>query len=457
MAPMTPPTTSPRDGFGSGFGALAALVGSAVGLGNLWKFPYLTGENGGGAFVLTYLVCVVVVGIPVMAAEHVIGRRMRLNAVGAYAGVVPGQKFWGAIGYAGLAASVLIMAFYTDVAGWVFAYVAKAAVAAAGGAALGPDTFGTLAGGTVEPLLWQLGVLALTATIVAAGVSKGIETATKVLMPILLGLLVVCALRSLTLPGAWAGVTYLFQVDFGKITPAVLLAALGLAFFKLSLGMGTMTTYGSYLPDSMRIVPNATRVALADTAVSLLAGLAIFPAVFAFGGTPAGGPGLLFNTIPLIFSQIPGGSWFTLVFFVLAAVATIGAMASLFEVPVAWLTEKAQLSRRRAALVTALVMLALGVLATLSQSPVLARFLIAGKSFFDAFDFASSNVLLPLGGLAIVLVAGWKMPAGSLDGELARGGRPGTWYNRGLPVFLRFVTPLLVLLILLNSLGLLRL
>lgn len=449
-------TQPSRDGFGSGLGALAAMVGSAVGLGNIWKFPYLTGENGGAAFVLTYLVCVVLVGLPVMVAEHAIGRKMRQNAVQAYGGVIPGQKFWSAIGYAGLVAAVLIMAFYSDVAGWVFAYVFKSGVAAFGGQALGPDTFGNLAGGALEPLVWQLGVLALTGTIIVAGVSKGIERATKVLMPALLGLLLLCAVRALTLPGAWAGVDYLFHVDFSKIGPAVLISALGLAFFKLSLGMGTMTTYGSYLPDTTRIVPNAGRVAVADTLVSLLAGLAIFPAVFAFGGAPAGGPGLLFNTIPLIFAQMPGGPFFTVLFFVLAAVATVGAMASLFEVPVAWLVEKAKMTRLKAVLTTGSVMFALGILATLSQGPALSGVTLFGKGFFDLFDFVSSNVLLPVGGLAIVLVAGWLMTKGALGDELSKGGPGVRWYNRTVLVFIAFVTPLLVLVILLNSWGLLK-
>lgn len=446
----------PRDGFGTGLGALAAMVGSAVGLGNIWKFPYLTGENGGAAFVLTYLVCVIVVGLPVMVAEHAIGRRMRQNAVQAYSGVVPGQKFWSLVGVFGLFAAVLIMAFYSDVAGWVFAYVYKSGAAALGGPALGPATFGAIAGGTFEPLGWQLGVLALTTAIIIAGVSRGIERATKILMPVLLGLLLLCVVRALTLPGAWAGVDYLFRFDLAKISPAVLLAALGLAFFKLSLGMGTMTTYGSYLPDSTRIVPNAARVALADTAVSLLAGLAIFPAVFAFGGQPAGGPGLLFNTIPLIFGQMPGGAWFTVAFFVLAAVATVGAMASLFEVPVAWLVEKRRLSRPAAAVLTGLVMFALGVLATLSQGPALSSVTVFGKGFFDLFDFASSNVLLPLGGLAIAVITGWLLPRGTLETELAKGGADQRWYNRWLPLFVKFITPVLVLLVLLNSWGLVK-
>jgi NSS family neurotransmitter:Na+ symporter len=455
------PTTSgfrraaSRDAFGSTLGAFAATLGSAVGLGNIWKFPYLTGSNGGAAFVLTYLLAVALVGLPVMVVEHVIGRRMRLDAVRAYERVVPGQRRWSLVGWAGLASALLIMAFYTDVAGWVFAYVFKSIGAFVSGAPLTPETFGALAGGTWEPLAWQVVVLAVTTGIIAAGVSRGIEKVTKTLMPLLLVLLVVCDVRALTLPGAGAGVAYLFEPDLGKLSGTVLLSALGLAFFKLSLGMGTMTTYGSYLPAETRIVPNAARVALADTLVSLLAGLAIFPAVFAFGGTPAGGPGLLFNTIPLVFAKMPGGGLFTALFFVLAAIATIGAMVSLMEVPVAWLVEKGHLARPAAATITAAAMLALGVLATLSQGPALADVTVFGKTFFDLFDFLSSNVLLPVGGLAIAVVGGWLVSKEIFLGELDRGARPA-WHGRVVHGLVRFVAPVLILLILLSGLGVIR-
>ncbi|HZZ85970.1 MAG TPA: sodium-dependent transporter [Anaeromyxobacteraceae bacterium] len=454
---MSSPKQPGRDAFGSTLGAFAATVGSAVGLGNIWKFPYLTGSNGGAAFVLTYLLAVALVGVPVMAVEHVIGRRMRLDAVRAYGQVVPRQRFWSVIGWAGLLSAVLIMAFYTDVAGWVFAYVVKSILALGGGPALGPETFGALAGGTWEPIGWQMTVLALTGGIIAAGVSKGIEKVTKTLMPLLFVLLLVCDVRALTLPGASGGVAYLFRPDLGKLSGTVLLSALGLAFFKLSLGMGTMTTYGSYLPDETRIVPNAARVALADTLVSLLAGLAIFPAVFAFGGKPAGGPGLLFNTIPLIFSKMPGGALFTVVFFVLAAIATIGAMVSLIEVPVAFLVEKGHMGRPAAATFTAGAMLALGLLATLSQSPVLGDVKLFGKNFFDLFDFLSSNVLLPLGGVAIAVVGGWLVSRKEFLDELDKGYPAEPWYDRITYAFIRFVAPALILLILLNSLGVIRL
>jgi NSS family neurotransmitter:Na+ symporter len=445
-----------REAFASGIGAFTATLGSAIGLGNIWKFPYLTGSNGGAAFVLAYLLSVALVGLPVLVAEHIIGRRTRLNAVHAYGSVVPGQKFWAAIGWAGLASAVLIMAFYTDVAGWVFAYVFKSIAAAAGGPRLGPETFGALAGGTLEPLLWQLGVLGLTSAIIAIGVSKGIERVTKTLMPVLLVLLLICDVRALTLPGAFAGVQYLFKPDLGKLSGTVLLAALGLSFFKLSLGMGTMTTYGSYLPDSTKIAPNAIRVALADTLVSLLAGLAIFPAVFAFGAQPAGGAGFLFNTIPLIFAKMPLGGVFTALFFVLAAVATIGAMVSLIEVPVAFFVEKGRIRRPAAAFITGGAMFVLGSLATLSQSRPLGSIKILGKNFFDLFDFLSSNVLLPLGGLAIAIVAGWLLAKGDFRSELGKGCVTTPRYTIAFRGVLKFAAPVLIAVILLNGFGLFK-
>jgi NSS family neurotransmitter:Na+ symporter len=377
--------------------------------------------------------------------------------VRAYGRVVPNQPYWSFVGVAGLVSAILIMAFYTDVAGWVFAYVGKSFGAFLAGRPLPRETFGALAGGTWEPLFWQIVVLAITTGIVAGGVSKGIEKVTKTLVPLLFVLLLVCDVRALTLPGAWEGVRYLFAPDLSKISGSVLLSALGLAFFKLSLGMGTMTTYGSYLPDRTRIVPNAARVALADTLVSLLAGLAIFPAVFAFGGTPAGGPGLLFDTIPLVFGRMPGGGLFTALFFVLAAVATVGAMVSLMEVPVAWIVERGHVGRPAAAVLTAAAMLALGVLATLSLSPVLGGVKPFGRTFFDLFDFLSSNVLLPVGGLAIAILGGWLLSRKAFLEELGKGDGGARGYDRAVYLFVRFVAPLLILLILLNSLGVIRL
>ncbi len=380
-----------------------------------------------------------------------------MNAVHAYGSIIPGKKGWALIGWAGCIAALLVMAFYTDVAGWVFAYIFKSMFAFAQGSVLSAADFTSLAGGTWVPLLWQAGVIALTTGILSTGVSKGIERVTKVLMPMLFILLIVCDIRALTLSGAREGVDYLFSVDLSKLTGPVLLSALGLAFFKLSLGMGAMTTYGSYLPENTRIAPNAARVALADTAVSLLAGLAIFPAVFTFGGKPTGGPGLLFETIPLVFSKMPLGGLFTTLFFVLTAIATMGAMVSLMEVPVAWLCEKTKMSRLRAGILVGTVIFLLGTLATLSQSRVLGGVKIAGKNFFDFFDFLSSNLFLPLGGIGISVVAGWFLARKDFVAELNKGYTKPSRLNSVLIGLIKFLAPLLIALIMLHSLGLLKL
>jgi NSS family neurotransmitter:Na+ symporter len=444
--------TESGEGFGTSLGAFTATVASAVGLGNIWKFPYLAGVNGGAAFVLTYLASVALVGVPILVAEHAIGRWMKANAVRAYSTAVPKERVWGLIGYSGVIAAFFIMAFYSDVAGWVFAYIPKATVAAVTASGpLGGEVFGALSSGIAEPLLWQIGVLAFVSFIVAGGVKSGIERATKLTMPILLILLVICDIRALTLPGAFAGVRFLFEPDFSKLTGSVILSALGLAFFKLSLGMGTMTTYGAYMPDSTRLVANATRVALADTLVSILAGLAIFPAVFAFGFEPASGPSLLFVSIPAVFSKMPFGSFFTVAFFSLTALAATGAMISLIEVPVAWLCSKGKLSRPSAVAITALGIFALGAPATLSLGP-LSDFTIAGRGFFDLLDFVQQNLLLPLGGLAIAIVAGWRLSAKDFAAELGKGGASSA-ANRIVMAFIKFVAPALIVLVFLNGFG----
>lgn len=445
-----------REGFSTSLGVLAATLGSAVGLGNIWKFPSMTGQNGGAAFVFVYLICVALIGLPVMISEFIIGRRAGSNNVGAFKKLEPNpRKPWYITGVFGVIAAFLIMFFYTDVAGWVYAYAFKALTGAFAGtdATQTADIFGAYVGSVAGPLMWQWIVLATISVIIIAGVTKGIERMTKTLLPILLVLLIVCDIRALTLPGAMDGVEYLFRPDFAKITAPVVLAALGLAFFKLSVGMGTMTTYGSYIGKGENLPGNAMRVALADTTVSLLAGLAVFPAVFAFGFEPAAGPSLLFITIPAVFQTMPFGQVFLTMFFLLAAIAATGAMISLLEVPVAYLTEEKGWSRVTATLVSAGLMGGVGVLATLSTS-TLSETLVAGKTFFDLFDFVSSNVILPLGGILICLFAGWKLGPKVIIDEASNG---GTLRNAALlRVFIftvRYVAPIAILLVLLNGLG----
>lgn len=450
-------TQKKREGFSSSIGVIAAVLGSAVGLGNIWKFPYVTGANGGAAFILVYILCVALVGLPVMLSEHLIGRHTKANAVGAFKALQP-RRPWFLVGGAGVLSAFLIMAFYTTVAGWVYAYIFKAA----GGALLTakPEetsfVFNTLVSGVAEPLFWQVFVLLVIGTIIMAGVTKGIERVTKLLMPLLFILLVIIDIRSLTLPGAGEGLSFLFKPDFSKITVGVILAALGLAFFKLSVGMGAMITYGSYVDKNENLPKMAIKVALADTLVSLMAGIAIFPAVFAFGFEPGSGPKLLFIIIPAVFNSMPFGRVFMVLFFVLTAIAATGAMLSLLEVPIAYLTEQYRWTRRKATLLTILGIGLLGSTATLSNS-ILANVTVFGMNFFDFFDFTTSNVLLPLGGIFIALFVGWQWGKGNVYQEISNNGKIANEGLADIYLFLvRFVVPVGITLVLLVGLKIIH-
>ena len=448
-------TQSSRDGFTSTFGVLVATLGSAVGLGNIWKFPALTGTNGGAGFLLVYLLATLLVGLPVMITETMLGRAARANAITTFERLAPrNQGGWKIIGWMGFLAALLIMSFYSDVAGWVYAYIFKSISGeiATTDPKLAGEVFGKLVSNPVSSLIWQWVVLGITGSIIMMGVSKGIEAVTRKLMPLLFILLLVLCARSLTLPGATQGLTFLFSPDFSKITPMVLLTAMGLAFFKLSIGMGTMLTYGSYFRENQNIPVTTTRVMLADLSVSLLAGIAIFPAVFAFGFEPAAGPSLVFMTIPAVFTSMPGGTVFMTIFFILTAIASVGAILSLLEVPVAILSERFGLGRKQASIYTILLIGLLGVPATLSQS-VMGDVKLFGMNAFDLFDFLSSNVLLPLGGILICLFVGWVYGFPELEKQLSNG---GTLRNKGLikavSFLVRYVTPLLIAAVLLHGL-----
>lgn len=445
-----------RDGFTTSLGVIAATLGSAVGLGNIWKFPYLTGSNGGAAFIVVYLISTLLVGLPVMISELMIGRQAKANAITTLQKLSPNRAPWWLIGVSGCLASFLIMAFYTEVAGWVFAYIFKAIFG--GILSTNPEqtsaAFSSMVSDPVQSLIWQWVVLALVGFIIILGVSKGIERVTQRLMPALFVILVIICIRSLTLPGASQGLAFVFTPDFSKITGAVILSAMGLAFFKLSVGMGTMITYGSYFRDDQNVPATAARVMLADLTVSILAGIAIFPAVFAFGFEPNAGPSLLFITIPAVFASMPFGQVFMVLFFILAAIAATGAMLSLLEVPVAFLNEKFNISRKRATIYTVLLLAVFGALAALSSS-VLANVTVFGKTFFDLFDYLSSNVLLPLGGLFICIFVGWAWGWEKFEKALTNQGKlQSTSIVKVLFFLIRFVSPVLILLVLLNGLGL---
>ncbi len=446
-----------RDGFATNLGAILATLGSAVGLGNIWKFPSLVGQNGGGAFILLYLLCIALVGLPVLIGELAIGRKAHANAVTAFKKLAPRQP-WYLIGVSGMAAAVIILAFYTDVAGWVFAYIWRAAQGAL--SIPGEQTaavYDALVQSPFAVLFWQAVVIGVAVLIISAGVANGIEKVTKRLMPLLFALLLICSVRALTLPGAGEGLAFLLKPDFSSLSSTAVLDALGLAFFKLSLGMGTMITYGSYMPDTANLPASATKVALADTLVSLLAGLAIFPAVFAFGYEPSAGPSLLFITIPAVFASMPFGRLFTFLFFILTAIAAMGAILSLFEVPVSYLVETRGHARQKAALLTAAGLLMLGIPAALSTN-VLSSFTIFGLTVFDLCDFVSSNILLPVGGVAIALFVGWRWGKKAVQDAISNQGQLQNRRLIGAMVgVLRFFTPVAISVVLLDGLGVLNL
>ncbi len=444
-----------RKQFATGLGILMATLGSAVGLGNIWKFPYLTGSNGGAAFLIIYLVCTLVIGLPIMITEQMIGRSGRGDAVTALKKVAPG-KIWWLIGAGGVLAAFMIMAFYTEVAGWVFAYIFKAL--SGGILSTNPEVtskaFGELVSSPAQSLIWQWIVLIITGGIIMLGITRGIEATTKRLMPLLFIMLIVVGIRSVTLPGASAGLAFLFQPDFSKVTFETVLVAMGLAFFKLSIGMGCMITYGSYYRDEQDIPLTATRVVFADLAISLLAGIAIFPAVFAFGFEPAAGPSLLFITAPAVFSSMPLGNIFMVIFFLLTAIASIGAQLSLLEVIAAFLEGWFKMSRIKATLLTIIPLAVVGIPAALSNN-LMADVKVFGLTFFDMYDFGSSNVLLPLGGFFLAIFAGWVWGLNRFQTALSNEGKiKNQKITRVVFYILKYVTPLLVFVVLLSGLKL---
>lgn len=447
-------TPAKREGFSSTLGVLAATLGSAVGLGNIWKFPALTGENGGAGFLLIYLCATLLVGLPVMIAEQTLGRHARANPIAALKAMAPGRPWW-IVGASGMVAAFLIMAFYSEVVAWVFAYVWKSIEGSAlsSDAAVTEAAFASLVSSPWQSLVWQWVVLLLIGGILLKGVSGGIEAVTKRLMPLLFLLLAGLCVFSLTLDEAAAGLAFLFRPNFSRIDGTVVLTAVGLAFFKLSVGMGTMMTYGSYFRADQNIPSTAARVMCADLAVSLLAGIAIFPAVFTFGFEPSAGPALVFITLPAVFAQLPFGQGLMVVFFILTSIAAIGAMLSLLEVPVLILHERLGLSRAKAIVLCVLLVALLGASCALSGS-ILADFRLFGRNMFNLMDFVSSNLLLPAGGILIALFTGWVWGKAGFSRALSNDGALGNARLAGVLVaLLRYVTPLLILAVMLNGLG----
>ncbi len=442
-----------RDGFTSKFGIICAAAGSAIGLGNIWRFPYVVGDSGGGAFLLIYLGFIVLLGIPVMLSEFIIGRRGQRNAFGSFKRLAPGKP-WYLVGVMGIVAAFMILAFYSTIAGWTLHYVIQSFANTFAGKTSTEITriFEDFHTQAFLPLLWQIIFLAMTAWIIFSGVKKGIEKYTKVLMPFLVLLLIIMAIRSVTLEGSYEGVLFLFKPDFSAVDSGVLLAALGQAFFSLSIGMGALITYGSYIGKQNNLGNIAVEVSLADTLIAILAGVAIFPAVFAFGLDPAEGPGLIFTVLPNIFHQMPGGYFFSIIFFVLLAIAALTSSISILEVVVAYLTEELNLTRHKATFMAVIAAAFVGIFCTLSFG-TLKNITISELGIFGLLDFTASNLLLPLGGLLIVVFVGWYMKKKDVKEEVSNRGTLKVRFFDVLRFILKFIAPVAIAIVLFDSLG----
>ena len=435
---------------------ILAATGAAVGLGNIWKFPYLTGENGGSAFVLVYIVCVAALGIPLMMSEILLGRRGRstpINSMQALATETKASQWWQIIGWSGTIAGMLILSYYSVIGGWTLAYIFKSGVGTFSGATgeIAASTFSKFVGSPGTLFVWHTIFMVITMGIVAGGVQGGLEKAVQYLMPTLFVLLLIMVGYSMTTGFFGKGLAFLFTPDFSKLSGASMLTAMGQAFFSLSLGMGTIMIYGSYVPKGTSIASTSVAIALADTGVALLAGMAIFPIVFANGMEPGSGPGLIFQTLPVAFGNMTGGIAFGSLFFILLLVAAWTSSISLIEPLVTWLIERFNLSRITAALWSGLATWLLG-LGTVFSFNVWEELKFFGLNFFQFLDFLTSNIMLPLGGILIAVFAGWLMKVELTKAEL-------NIHNSTVyliwQALVRYIAPVAVFIVLLNAIGVL--
>jgi len=447
---------------------ILAATGSAVGLGNIWRFPYLTGENGGGAFVLVYLFCVVMMGIPIMMAEILLGRRGRKNPVNTMHTLAAEEGLnsnWYLLGWLGVIAGFIILSYYSVIAGWTIAFIFKTGMGDFIGSNADQTTaiFSELISNPVVLLFWHTIFMFLTIYVVSRGVKSGLEQAVKFLMPALFILLLIMVAYAMSTEKFFDGLSYLFIPDFGSLADKnlfsdVFLPALGQAFFSLSIGMGAIMIYGSYLSKESSITFNCFVIALADTSVAILAGVAIFPIVFTYGLEPSGGPGLIFISLPIAFGQMPFGTFFGSLFFILLMFAAWTSSISLLEPAVSWLVENRNMTRIKAAYIAGFIAWFLGLLTVLSFNHWAFEFTFAGtikeNGLFDIFDILTSNIMLPLGGVLVAIFTSWLMSRSSTIDELGVGDKNiyKIWH-----FIVRYIAPLGVIIIFLNTMGFFKL
>jgi len=449
-----------REHWESRLGFILAAAGSAVGLGNIWKFPYITGENGGGLFVLIYLVCIAIVGIPIMMAEITIGRSSQKSPVGAFIELAGEESNWKILGGLGVLSGFVILSYYSVVAGWALNYTFMSLTNFFQGKS--PEEIGAVFGELYSSggisVFWHGVFMLLVIAVVIGGVKKGIEKWNRILMPMLILMIVILAIFSMFLSGWTEAIKFVFYPHISRLKPSGVLEALGHAFFTLSLGMGAMLTYGSYLTEESDIPKAALAISLLDTAVALLACMVMFPIIFTYGYSPEAGVGLVFKTLPIIFSEIGhGGMFISFIFFLLLVFAALSSGVSLLEVVASYFIDEQKWSRKMATVVTAGLIFLFGIPSALSGSGLLFPKweLMYGKNFFDTFDYLASNWMLPLGGMFIALYVGWVMDPQLRKRELHTGTTwTQSWFYKGWVFLLRFVAPLAVALVILQRVGL---
>lgn len=445
-----------REHWGTRIGFIFAASGSAIGLGNIWKFPYLVGENGGAAFILLYLICVLIVGLPVVIAEILIGRTAQKNPVGSFRELSHNNPFWITIGGLGVFTGLLILSYYNVIAGWCLGYVVesiKGSFRNISEPRMAGELFRALSSQPGWTISYYAVFMILTVSIIHAGVVKGIERASKFLMPALFFLIIVLVIRGITLRGAEAGIRYLVKADFSTISRKTFLITLGQAFFSLSLGMGALLTYGSYMSRQDNIPTSALGIVILDTLVAILAGFMIFPAVFAMGMEPEQGSSLIFNILPVVFNSISGGYLFRIIFFILLSLAALTSTISLLEVIVTFIVDEFHLTRKKTALIFGTVVFILGIPSAMSFCGW-EDLTVMSLSCFNFVDFISSNIFLPFGGICIALFVGWFWGTKKSIPHLLEGADTIPKYFISIWSFIiRFVTPVLILIVFLRGLG----
>lgn len=436
-----------RATFGTRLGALAAAVGSAVGFGNIWRFPYMTGQNGGAAFLLIYVISVLLLGVPLLIAEFCIGRSAHRNVVGAFRKVAPGTR-WYLVGVLGLVVACLILGFYVVLSGWTLHATCQAVM---GG--LSDYDFHGFVTDPVAPLVWTVVAILINVGILLGGVQKGIERASNIMMPILAVLLIILVGNSMLLPEFRKGMEFLFVPDWSKVTGRTWIDAMGQAFFSLSVAMGIIVAYGSYLSDNTKIGKTAIQVASLDTLIAVLAGIVIFPACFSFGVAPGEGSGLVFVTLPQVFSSMPFGWLMGSLFFILVTLAGLTSCMSIFEVPISYLQEEWHMSRRNAVLASAAWSLVLGIGCSLSMG-LWSGVTIGGDILFDFLDHLTARYMMPVCAFMTSLFVGWWLEKEIIRNAITNWRNDSGWYLRPLILLLRTVVPLCILLIFLSGIGL---